>query len=98
RLYNGLFKLSIMSDEILLNQTIHKLRKLPASKIEEVDNYVDSLLNKLEEKILSEGIQKIVSESETFKFLEDEEELYSMADLKYYNEIYYCSKNLKQLD
>lgn len=71
-----------MSDEILLNQTIHKLRKLPASKIEEVDNYVDSLLNKLEEKILSEGIQKIVSESETFKFLEDEEELYSMADLK----------------
>ncbi|MFB0907536.1 MAG: hypothetical protein QMB03_04500 [Spirosomataceae bacterium] len=44
------------------------IQKLPASKIEE--------------KILNEGMLKLTSESNAFKFLEDEEELYSANDLK----------------
>lgn len=40
-----------MSKMILIDQTIQKLRKLPTSKIEEVDNFVEFLLSKIEGKV-----------------------------------------------
>jgi hypothetical protein len=71
-----------MSKEILLDKTIQKLRKLPISQLEEVDNYADFLLNKVEEMILSEGVTKLSMESGSLKFLEDEEDLHTVEDLK----------------
>jgi hypothetical protein len=36
----------------------------------------------MDNQILTEGIQNIVSESKSFDFLEEDEEIYSVEDLK----------------
>lgn len=38
--------------------------------------------NKVDDKILIEGIQKLTSSSKGFEYLKDEEDLYSLLDLK----------------
>ena len=45
-------------------------------------NKADFMLAKIEDKITSEGIQKLTSESRAFDFLKDEEDLYTVNDLK----------------
>lgn len=71
-----------MTKETLINKTIEKLKKLPASKIQEINNYVDDLLIKIDERILTEGIKNLTENSKTYDFLKDEEDLYTVNDLK----------------
>jgi hypothetical protein len=71
-----------MTREILIKKTIDNLTKLPDQKLKEVSDFAEFLLNKIENQLLTEGIQKIVSDSKTFEFLESEEDLYSVDDLK----------------
>ena len=71
-----------MTREKLINRTIDNLGKLPDQKLKEVSDFAEFLLNRTENQILNEGIQKLVSDSGTFKFLEGEENLYSVNDLK----------------
>ena len=71
-----------MTRETLIKRTIDNLGKLPDQKLKEVSDFAEFLLNKTENQLLTEGIQKLVSDSKTFKFLEDEEDLYSVNDLK----------------
>lgn len=68
--------------EILIEKTIEKLVKLPDQKLVEVSNFAEFLLNRIEDQLLTSGIQKLVSDSKVFKLLEDEEDLYSTEDLK----------------
>ena len=71
-----------MNRQGLIDITINKIRQLPDIKIKEVNDFADFLLSKIDDKITIEGIQKIVSDSKTFDFLKDEEDLYSVNDLK----------------
>ena len=71
-----------MTREILINQTVETLSKLPREKIEAVSDFADYISQKYEEEILQKGIQKLVSESKAFAFLEDEEDLYTLEDLE----------------
>lgn len=71
-----------MSREILIKRTLDNLTKLPDQNLREVSDFAEFLINKIENRLLTEGIQKLISESKSFKFLEAEEELYSKADLK----------------
>jgi len=71
-----------MTRQILIEKVLTKIKMLPEEKIKEVDNFADFLLNKIDDRIVTEGIQKIVSESKAFEFLNEEEELYSVNDLK----------------
>ena len=71
-----------MNRKILIDSTIDKIRLLPDMKIKEVNDFADFLLNKIDDKIILEGIQKLTSESKSFAFLTDEEDLYSLDDLK----------------
>jgi hypothetical protein len=71
-----------MNRQELIDITIIKIRQLPDIKIKEVNDFADFLLSKIDDKITIEGIQKIVSDSKTFDFLKDEEDLYSVNDLK----------------
>jgi hypothetical protein len=71
-----------MNRQVLIDNTINKIRQLPDKKIKEVNDFADFLLNKIDDKITIEGIQKIVSDSKTFDFLKDDEDLYSVNDLK----------------
>jgi len=71
-----------MNREVLIDNVIKKIRLLPDIKIKEVHDFADFLLTKIDDKITLEGIQKLTSNSKAFDFLKDEEDLYTVNDLK----------------
>lgn len=72
-----------MRKEKIIKHALERLKKLPEDKVKEVDDYIHFLWNKYHEEYrLQKGIESIVEESDSFQFLEDEEELYSTKDLK----------------
>lgn len=75
-------KMILMKRQVLIDNTINKISLLPDIKIKEVNDFADFLLSKIDDKIIQEGIQKIVSESKSFNYLKDEDDLYTIQDLK----------------
>lgn len=71
-----------MNRETVLKKTIENLDRLPDHKLQEVSDFSEFLLKRIDDQILTAGIQKLVADSEAFRFLEDEEDLYSEDDLK----------------
>ncbi|GEO09758.1 DUF2281 domain-containing protein [Segetibacter aerophilus] len=71
-----------MSKEAIIQKTVKALNLLPEDKAEEILDFADFLLKKYEEQILQKGIQKLQAEGEVFNFLNEDEELYSSADVK----------------
>jgi hypothetical protein len=65
----------------LIDETLQKLNKLPDEKIQEINNYAELLLNKIDDQILIEGIAELAAKSKTFEFLSEEEELYTVNDV-----------------
>ena len=72
----------MMTKQSIIERTINAINQLPEDKAEEISDFADFVFKKFEEKLLNENIQKLVSESKSFDFLNDEEELYSTEDLK----------------
>jgi len=71
-----------MTKQGLITRTVETLEKLPEDKIHEIADFADFVLKKYEENILQKGIESLVSESDSFAFLHDEEDLYDESDLK----------------
>ena len=71
-----------MEKEALLRKTIQNIEKLPALKVQEVNDFVEFLLNRIDDQIITEGIKEIASSSKSFQFLENEPDLYTENDLK----------------
>lgn len=71
-----------MSRDTLLKATMNKLAQLPDEKIAEVSDFAEFLLSKSDDRILTSGIQKLAVQSKPFEFLNDEEDLYTLGDLK----------------
>jgi hypothetical protein len=71
-----------MTKEAIIKKTLKTLNVLPAEKAEEVADFADFMLKKHEEYILQKGMYKMMEESETFKFMNEEEVLYSVKDIK----------------
>lgn len=71
-----------MNRQALINNIIEKIGHLPDEKVNEVNDFADFLLSKLDDKIISEGLKKLTYESKIFEFLKGEEDLYSVNDLK----------------
>lgn len=65
-----------------MEKTLHNLAKLSDQKLKEVADFAEFLLNKIEDRSLTEGIQQLAAGSNSFHFLEDEQDLYSSSDLK----------------
>jgi hypothetical protein len=55
---------------------------MPENKIEEVLHFVEFLNSKYEESILQLGIEELTSKSGSFEYLEKEEDIYTVNDLK----------------
>jgi hypothetical protein len=70
-----------MNKQTVIEKTVQYLSILPEEKLLEVSEFAEFLYQKQEEFILQKGIQELISSSESFKFLEDEEELYSLNDV-----------------
>lgn len=71
-----------MTKEQLINKTLSTLSRLPQDKIMEINDFADYLLKKYEEEIIRKAAGKLMSNSKTFEFLEEEEEIYTKDDLK----------------
>jgi len=71
-----------MTREIIIQRTLAVLQKLPKEKANEIADFADYIMKKYEEDILQNGIQKLVSESKTFEYLQNEETLYKLSDVK----------------
>ena len=71
-----------MTKQNIIERTLKIINQLPEDKAAEISDFADFVFKRYEEYELTKGIQKMVSESQTFDFLNNEEELYSLADLK----------------
>ncbi|WP_167606252.1 hypothetical protein [Maribellus sediminis] len=71
-----------MNRDLTIKNTIRKLNRLPDEKLPEVEDFVDFLLQKIDDALLTEGIQQLTSESKVFDYLQNEEDLYTVNDLK----------------
>jgi len=71
-----------MTKQILIDRTIKVINELPQDKAAEISDFAEFVFKRYEENELIIGIQNIVSKSQAFEFLNNEEEIYSMADLK----------------
>lgn len=71
-----------MNIDALISQSIKSLEKLPYDKVYEVIDFIEFLSKKhTEEKGLQKGIEKMVSQSKSFSFLNEEEDIYNETDL-----------------
>lgn len=71
-----------MTRKTLIRETFEGIKKLPDHKLKEVSDFVDFLMNQLEHSELNDQIAQSASESKTFEFLQEEEELYTDDDIK----------------
>ena len=71
-----------MNRQVLIDNTVNKIKQLPDNKLEVINDFADFLLSKIDDKIILENIQKLTSESKYFDFLKDEEDLYNVNDVK----------------
>jgi len=66
----------------LIENTLLKIKQLPDTKIREIHDFAEFLLMKIDDQILIQGIQELSSQSSAFSYLNEEEDLYSVNDLK----------------
>ena len=71
-----------MTKEQVIEKTISTLNKLPVERGEEIADFADFILQKFENDSLQKGIQQLIANSATFSFLNDEEDIYTINDLK----------------
>ena len=58
------------------------IAKTIADKVAEVSDFADFILQRNEDKEITEGITQISIQSKSYKFLDEEEELYTLNDVK----------------
>ena len=71
-----------MTKQILIEQTLKIFNQLPEDKVEEISDFADFILKKYEDSLLIKNIEKVTSDSNAFNFLNEEEELYKLSDVK----------------
>jgi hypothetical protein len=71
-----------MDREVLIKDTLIKINQLPDLRIQEINDFAEFLLSKIDDKILLEGIQKLAADSKSFDYMNNEENLYSVNDVK----------------
>jgi len=71
-----------MTRQAIIERTIKAINKLPEDKAQEISDFADFISKRYEEYQLTQGIQELTSQSSAFEFLNNEEDLYSVADLK----------------
>ena len=72
-----------MSKEQLIERVVEKLKRLPGDKVREVEDYLEFLVAKYhDEAVIQNGIDEIIQNSKSYEFLKDEEDIYTVHDLK----------------
>jgi Cu/Ag efflux pump CusA len=71
-----------MTRQAIIERTIKAINQLPEDKAEEISDFADFVSKRYEEYQLTKGIQKLTADSKTFEFLNADEDIYSVSDLK----------------
>jgi len=71
-----------MEREVLVKNTIGKLERLPTKRVQEVNDFVEFIIRKTDDNMITEGLQQLSSVGRTYDFLQEEPELYTVNDLK----------------
>ncbi len=71
-----------MSRKQIIDKAVSTINRLPMDKIEEVADFADYILQKIENNSLQNDMEHVMSESTTFDFLCKEDDIYTLADLK----------------
>jgi hypothetical protein len=71
-----------MTRKVLIKHTVDNIEKLSDQKLQEASDFIEFLLNKIETDQINLGIQNLVQEGNAFQFLHDEEDIYTVSDLK----------------
>lgn len=64
-----------------MRKTLLHLSKLPNQTLQEVSDFAEARLHKIEEKSFNDGIHQLQAAANSFDFLAEEEDLYSDQDL-----------------
>jgi len=71
-----------MSKQELIEKTLAALEKLPADKVAEISDFADFILQRNEDKQITEDIAQLSKQSKSYEFLGEEEDLYTLNDVK----------------
>jgi hypothetical protein len=72
-----------MSKEQLIERVVEKLKMLPGDKVREVEDYLEFLMEKYhDEAVIQNGIDEIIQNSKSYEFLKEENDIYTVHDLK----------------
>ncbi|MEI6509069.1 MAG: hypothetical protein WCO54_11345 [Bacteroidota bacterium] len=71
-----------MTRETIIQRTLEVLSKLPNERANEIADFADYIMKKYEEEILQNGIQKLTADSKTFEYLQNDENIYTLNDVK----------------
>ncbi len=71
-----------MTKQAIIERILNAINHLPEDKAEEISDFADFVAKRYDEQQLSEGIQHLTANSDSFGFLQEEEDLYSETDLK----------------
>jgi hypothetical protein len=71
-----------MTRRLIIERTVNAINQLPEDKAVEISDFAEFIIKRFEEQRLTEGIQNLTSNSQSFSFLAEEEEIYSLEDLK----------------
>jgi hypothetical protein len=71
-----------MTRNSIIEKTLLVISKLPEDKAIEISDFAEFVFKKYEEELLTSDIQKAISDSKSFDFLAEEEELYNLNDIK----------------
>ena len=72
----------LMDRQVIIERTIKAINHLPEDKAREISDFADFISKQYEEQVLNEGITRLISNSKSFDFLKEEEDLYTEADVK----------------
>ena len=71
-----------MSRLELIETTLQCIQKLPEHELLEIHDFAEFLLSRLEKKNLSNDVSRINISSASYKFLEQDNDVYTAKDLK----------------
>ena len=73
---------NIRERDVLMKNMVRNMEQLPTTYIQQVNDFAELILQKADDMLITEGLQRLSSSSHTFDFLSNEPELYSVTDLK----------------
>lgn len=71
-----------MTKQLIIEKTTRAIDLLPEDKASEIADFAEFITKRYEANVLLNDIQQAVSASQSFAFLKDEKDLYSVSDLK----------------